>query len=102
MSDTETEMADLFVDVTVAADAPTIPVGVDGEALRLTSPVRCSIRPGVLRVRVPRNRPGRTPRTTIDWRRVRDLAGRLFVRAGRSSAKVGAPSAAGPQDGRTP
>jgi diacylglycerol kinase family enzyme len=70
-------------DVTVVADAPTIPVGVDGEALTLTSPVRCSIRAGVLRVRVPRNRPGRTPRPTLDWRLVRDLAGRLFGRAGR-------------------
>jgi hypothetical protein len=70
-------------DVTVAADAATIPVGVDGEALTLTSPVRCSIHPGVLRVRVPRNRPGRTPPATLDWRRVHDLAGRLFNRAGR-------------------
>ena len=71
-------------DVIVVADAPTIPVGVDGEALTLTSPVRCSIRAGVLRVRVPRIRPGRTPRPTLDWRLVRDLAGRLFVRAGRT------------------
>ena len=85
-------------DVTVVADTPTIPVGVDGEALMLTSPVRCSIRPGVLRVRVPRNRPGRTPRPTLDWRRVRDLAGRLFVRAGRSPG-AGASSGAGGSSG---
>ena len=71
-------------EVTVAADTPMIAVGVDGEALTLTTPVRCSIRPGVLRVRVPRDRPGRTPPPTLDWGRVRDLAGRLFVRAGRS------------------
>jgi diacylglycerol kinase family enzyme len=89
-------------DVIVTADAPTIPVGVDGEALMLTSPVRCSIRPGVLRVRVPRNRPGRTPRTTIDWRRVRDLAGRLFVRAGRSSPATGAEPADESPAERTP
>jgi diacylglycerol kinase family enzyme len=80
-------------DVTVSADAPAIPVGVDGEALMLASPVRCTIHPGVLRVRVPRKRPGRTPRPTLDWRRVRDLAGRLVVRAGRSSPVVGPHSA---------
>jgi diacylglycerol kinase family enzyme len=89
-------------DVTVAANAPTIPVGVDGEALTLTSPVRCSIRPGVLRVRVPRDRPGRTPRPTLDWRRVHDLAGRLFNRAGRASSAVGAEPVAEPPAERTP
>ena len=89
-------------DVTVSADAPTIPVGVDGEALTLTSPVRCSIRPGVLRVRVPRNRPGRTPPTTIDWQRVRDLAGRLFHRAGRTSPAIGAEPADKQPAERTP
>jgi diacylglycerol kinase family enzyme len=35
-----------------------IPVGVDGEALRVPAPVRCSVRPKALRVRIPRNRPG--------------------------------------------
>jgi diacylglycerol kinase family enzyme len=89
-------------DVTVTADAPMIPVGVDGEALMLASPVRCRIHPGVLRVRVPRNRPGRTPRVTLDWRRVHDLAGRLFVRAGRSSPAIGAEPAAVPPAARTP
>ena len=48
-------------EVTVTADTPRIPVGVDGEALSLPTPVVCSIRPGALRVRVPRNRPGRHP-----------------------------------------
>jgi diacylglycerol kinase family enzyme len=72
-------------EVIVAADAATIPVGVDGEALMLTTPVRCTVRPGALRVRVPRDRPGRTSRPPLDWRRVRGLAGHLFVRAGRAS-----------------
>ena len=76
-------------EVTVAADAATIPVGVDGEALVLTSPVHCTIRPGALRVRVPRHRPGRTPRPPLDWRRVRDLAGHLVRRAGRSAPAPG-------------
>jgi diacylglycerol kinase family enzyme len=42
----------------VEADAPTIPVGIDGEAVSMSTPVRCAIRPGALRVRVPRQRPG--------------------------------------------
>ncbi|MFB6806932.1 diacylglycerol kinase family protein [Streptomyces sp. NPDC056387] len=62
-------------EVVVDADAPAIPVGVDGEALMLSTPVRCRIASGALRVRVPRNRPG-VPRATVpmDWRRVRRLA----------------------------
>jgi diacylglycerol kinase family enzyme len=64
-------------EATVIADAAEIPVGVDGEALLLQTPVRCAIRPGVLRVRVPRNRPGRASRPPLDWRRVRRLAGGL-------------------------
>ncbi|MFF4099269.1 diacylglycerol/lipid kinase family protein [Streptomyces sp. NPDC001903] len=62
-------------EVVVDADAPVIPVGVDGEALTLSTPVRCRIASGALRVRVPRNRPG-VPRAAapMDWRRVRRLA----------------------------
>ena len=36
------------------ADEPEIPVGIDGETVRLSTPVRCTIRPGALRVRLPR------------------------------------------------
>jgi diacylglycerol kinase family enzyme len=64
--------------VTVTADAPEIPVGVDGEALMLRTPVRCVSNPGALRVRVPRHRPGlRTARPALDWPRLRGLAGGL-------------------------
>ena len=42
----------------IDADVAQIPVGVDGEALVLDTPVRCTVRPGALRVRVPRQRPG--------------------------------------------
>ena len=45
-------------EVTVESDAPELPVGVDGEALMLATPVRCTVRPAALRVRVPRTRPG--------------------------------------------
>ena len=44
--------------VTVDADAPQIPVGIDGETVMLDTPVRCTIQPGALRVVVPRGRPG--------------------------------------------
>ena len=53
-------------EVVVTADVPEIPVGVDGEALLLPTPVQCTIRPKALRVRVPRNRPG-VPRPRAHW-----------------------------------
>ena len=62
-------------EVIVEADEPTIPVGIDGEAVSLPTPVRCTIRPGVLRVRVPRDRPGvPPPKRAIDWSMLRRLA----------------------------
>jgi diacylglycerol kinase family enzyme len=74
-------------DVTVTADAGEIPVGVDGEALTLRTPVRCRVHPGALRVRVPRDRPGRLEtRPPLDWRRVRGMAGGLVHRAGSTSS----------------
>ncbi|WP_327700535.1 hypothetical protein [Streptomyces decoyicus] len=48
-------------EVVVDADLPFIPVGLDGEAVTLPTPVRCRISPGTLRVRVPRHRPGTAP-----------------------------------------
>ena len=58
-------------EVVVDADAAQIPVGVDGEALVLDTPVRCIIRPTALRVRVPRGRPGVPhPKPVMDWKRV--------------------------------
>jgi diacylglycerol kinase family enzyme len=52
----------------IEADEPSIPVGVDGESVRLPAPVRCRIQPGALRVWVPRTRPVRRPRQRVDWR----------------------------------
>ena len=55
-------------EVLVTSDEPTIPVGVDGETVRMSTPVRCTIRPRALRVRLPRERPGvRPPRGRLNW-----------------------------------
>ena len=63
-------------EVTVSADAPRLPVGIDGEAVTLPAPVRCAVRPGALRVRVPRDRPGvPAPKPQLDWARLLRLAG---------------------------
>lgn len=62
-------------EVVVDADAAQIPVGVDGEALLLDTPVRCTVQPAALRVRVPRDRPGvPDPKPVMDWKRLRQMA----------------------------
>ena len=73
-------------EVVVDADADQIPVGVDGEALLLDTPVRCTVQPGALRVRVPRNRPGvPEPKPVINWHRLWQMALAL-----RSTDRAGA------------
>ncbi|MGW0908397.1 diacylglycerol/lipid kinase family protein [Streptomyces sp. NPDC002853] len=65
--------------VSVDADQEEIPVGIDGEAVRLPTPVHCEVRPGALRVVVPRSRPGLyRERPRLDWRQL--------VRLGLTSA----------------
>jgi diacylglycerol kinase family enzyme len=62
--------------VEVTADAREIPVGIDGEAIQMPTPVICTIRPGALRVWVPRDRPGvPEPKPAVNWSRLRHLAG---------------------------
>jgi len=61
--------------VEIDADAAEIPVGVDGEAISLSTPVICTISPAALRVWVPRDRPGVTPpKSPLNWTRLRHLA----------------------------
>jgi diacylglycerol kinase family enzyme len=61
--------------VTIDADTAAVPVGIDGEALTMPTPVRCFIRPKALRVRVPRNRPGvQPPAAPVNLARLRRLA----------------------------
>jgi diacylglycerol kinase family enzyme len=63
-------------EIEVTADTPQIPVGIDGESVLLPTPVRCAVRPGVLRVWVPRHRPGvPPPKPAVNWARLRQLAG---------------------------
>jgi diacylglycerol kinase family enzyme len=62
-------------EVVVRSDEPAVPVGIDGETVRLSTPVRCTIRPGALRVRLPRERPGvRPPRGGMNWASLWGLA----------------------------
>ena len=62
-------------EVVVDADAPEVPVGIDGETVLMPTPVRCTVRPRALRVRVPRDRPGvRPPKPDFDWTTLRQLA----------------------------
>jgi diacylglycerol kinase family enzyme len=62
-------------EVVIDADTAQIPVGVDGEALVLDTPVRCVVQPAALRVRVPRDRPGvPDPTPVMDWKRLWQMA----------------------------
>ncbi len=62
--------------IEISADAAQIPVGVDGEAVSMPTPVTCTIRPSALRVWVPKDRPGvPAPKPPVNWSRLRQLAG---------------------------
>ena len=62
-------------EVVIDADTAQVPVGVDGEALQLDTPVRCVVQPAALRVRVPRHRPGvPDPKPIMDWNRLWQMA----------------------------
>ncbi|MGI5460749.1 diacylglycerol/lipid kinase family protein [Streptomyces sp. CA-249302] len=76
-------------EVVVEAEEELIPVAVDGEALTLPTPVVCTVRPGALRVRVPRHRPGAPyAAPSVDWRRVLRLAlGRTPFPSEKKTAK---------------
>ncbi|MEV4637565.1 diacylglycerol kinase family protein [Actinoplanes sp. NPDC049548] len=68
-------VARTVTEATISADVPSVPVGIDGEAVMMPAPIRCSVRPGALRVRVPRRRPGvPAPAAEVDWTRLRRLA----------------------------
>jgi diacylglycerol kinase family enzyme len=63
-------------EIQITAEVAQIPVGVDGESLTMSTPVTCTIRPGALRVWVPRDRPGvPAPKPAVNWAALRRLAG---------------------------
>jgi diacylglycerol kinase family enzyme len=63
-------------EVSVDAEQPEIPVGIDGETIMMPTPVRCSIVPRALRVVLPRTRPGvPAPQRAFSWSRLARLAG---------------------------
>jgi diacylglycerol kinase family enzyme len=73
--------------IEINADAPRIPVGIDGEAVSLSTPVLCTIRPGALRVWVPRDRPGVIPpKPPLNWVRLWHLAAPLKRQLRRSNS----------------
>ena len=75
-------------EVLVTADVDAVPVGIDGETVRLSSPARSTVRPGALRVRLPRERPGvRPPRGRLDWAALWALAVGRSPTAGSSSVE---------------
>jgi diacylglycerol kinase family enzyme len=77
-------------EVTVTAETSQLPAGIDGEAISLPVPVRCMVRPGALRVWVPRSRPGvPAPAPKLNWARLVHLAG-----WGHEPPAAGAPEAA--------
>jgi diacylglycerol kinase family enzyme len=81
------------LEVIVTAGTEQVPVGIDGEAVILTVPVRCAIRPRALRVWVPRDRPGvPAPKPELDWARLLRLAA--------GGAKPRAAGASGAADAR--
>jgi diacylglycerol kinase family enzyme len=62
-------------EVVVSSDELTVPVGIDGESVHLSAPVRLALRPGALRVRLPRERPGiRPPSGELNWSALWGLA----------------------------
>ncbi|QNN54724.1 diacylglycerol/lipid kinase family protein [Nocardioides mesophilus] len=76
-------------EVVVDADVPEIPVGIDGEAVLMPTPVRCSIQPLALRVRLPVDRPGLVvPKALLDLTMLRHQAGSVR-RAARDEAQRG-------------
>jgi len=77
-------------EVVIDSDRPQIPVGIDGEAVMLPAPVRCTIAPLALRVRVPAGRPGvPVPAPRLTWARLARLALSRKTRARHKARRRG-------------
>jgi hypothetical protein len=56
----------------------SVPAGIDGESIRLDSPLRFRVRPAALRVRIAPHHPGASPsalQPDTAWQAVESLAG---------------------------
>ena len=62
----------------VGSDSP-VEIGVDGETLMMTPPLVFTVRPGALRVRIPRTAPGRSPASEALHLMTRSTLGDLFA-----------------------
>jgi diacylglycerol kinase family enzyme len=83
--------------IEVTADTPEVPVGIDGEAVTMPTPVLCAVRPAALRVRVPRDRPGASAQAVpMEWARLSHLA---LPRLRRHAAGRGVPRTPAPRAG---
>jgi diacylglycerol kinase family enzyme len=68
----------------VSSDS-SVEIGIDGETLMMTPPLVFSVRPGALRVRIPRTAPGRSPASEALHLTTRSTVGDLFaIAAGHS------------------
>jgi len=62
----------------VGSDSP-VEIGIDGETLMMTPPLVFTVRPGALRVRIPRTAPGRSPASEALHLMTRSTLGDLFA-----------------------
>ena len=62
----------------VGSDSP-VEIGVDGETLMMSPPLVFTVRPGALRVRIPRTAPGRSPASEALHLMTRSTLGDLFA-----------------------
>lgn len=69
----------------VGANEP-VAAGIDGEAAKIDPPLRFSIRPAVLRVRVARQHPGASPSAAIPSGFLREITGLLRIALGTAPA----------------
>jgi diacylglycerol kinase family enzyme len=85
-------------EVLVRSETATVPVGIDGESVHLDTPVRCTVRAGALRVRLPRERPGvRPPQGRLEWAPLWSLVrGRPPIARASSGPDQAAPLPQGP------
>jgi diacylglycerol kinase family enzyme len=71
----------------VSSDS-SVEIGIDGETLMMTPPLVFSVRPGALRVRIPRTAPGRSPASEALHLTTRTTVGDLFaIAAGHTTQR---------------